>query len=254
MLVVVTSHVPNPVNCRYLTATLQSVLTHHPSAEIFVVDNGSPYDNVDRVLQTFRGRSNLHHVRPSRSLLQLGSWRAANARMRRNHTRVITLQHSTSLRRPVPPQACPVMALSRPKHSRFFWRQYEARWRGPMWFTSRVLQELHIDCAAPCLSPSTLSPANSTKTWQVIPHATMALSREAWVQLNTVFLANARMGEFFAAVANGTVSAREFNGHAERLAGILQLWINNGTCKANYDVVRKAHGQTLSSKPDRAAC
>ena len=172
---VITSHIPSARNCVYLTDTLNSVVQYHPKSTILIVDNASPFDNVKQVLKHFsnatNATTNMHYIRQNQSLLQLGSWRAAHAYIRTriytNYTRVITLQHSTSLRQAVSPQPCPVMSLSKPKHSSFYWKPaFEARHFGAMWFTSRVLEDLNIKCAKPCLNSSTLLPANNSKTWK----------------------------------------------------------------------------------------
>ena len=253
---VITSHIPSSTNCIYLANTLKSVVKHHPESTIIVVDNASPFDNVRGVLKSVSfsnvSNTNIHYIRQNESLLQLGSWRAAHAyitkRKYTNYTRVITLQHSTSLKRAVSPQRCPVMSLSKPKHSSFYWKPtFEARRFGAMWFTSRVLEDLNITCAKPCINSSTLLPTNNSKTWKVIPHSAMAFSRKAWMQLR-VFLDSGKMVEFFSAVQNKTISAKEFNGHTERLSGILQAWINNGW-KCNQNTVHKDHGNTMASKP-----
>lgn len=243
---VITSHIPTLVNCMYLTDTLDSIIKYHSTSNIIVVDNASPFNNVHRVLDKFQNIQTIHYVRQNQSRLQLGSWKAANVYIKQyDYTRVITLQHSTVLKHPVPIQSCPVMPLSNPKRSSFFWKQtFEGRRFGAMWFTSRVLEDLGIDCAQPCFNSSTLLPANSSRTWRVIPHSTMAFSKQAWIQLD-VFLSHPRMLEFFDAVSQ-TISAKEFNGHTERLSGILQLWINKEQSCSNHNILHKKHGKTMT--------
>lgn len=245
---VITSHIPTVVNCMYLTATLNSIIKYHSRAKIIVVDNASPFNNVDRVLDKFKKIQSIHHVRQNQSLLQLGSWKAANVYIKGyDYTRVITLQHSTVLKHAVPIQSCAVMPLSHPKRSSFLWKEtFEGRRFGAMWFTSRVLEDLGIDCAQPCFNSSTLLPANSSRTWHVIPHSSMAFSKQAWIQLD-VFLSHPKMLDFFDAVSQ-SISAREFNGHTERLSGILQLWINKEQSCTNQNILQKKHGKTMTCK------
>ena len=214
-LFVVTAYVPNEWNCLLLRKTLRSIHTNHPGAPVIVVDNDSPFSNAATVVTRFHrdsfNTSRILVLHEEKSRGQLDSWAvvdgaiqsARNASAARLYLqlhaapyseqwiaalksiqRVIVLQHSTVLGKPLPPPVpeCHVIALSgiagldrrrlpglASAHDAI---KYNSS-RGVMkWAVDRA-EELNISCLTPCRNAA-------TECSNVTYNALVARSAGAW--------------------------------------------------------------------------
>lgn len=281
VLFVLAVHVPDERNCGLLADTITSVVRHHPRMPILVVDNGSPDGNVPASVARAAAHAGglggaVRVVRRSTSHGQLGALEAAHAELARGMLggvrlrRLVLLQHSTWLRRPLPmadATQCPLRAIggSFPRRSPMRLAAGSTAWAGIM----RVATELRLRPAPPARRTR-----GGELDWAGARHGLLGLSAEGWGWLSSLRLwaaVNATGGvvhaalpsvdALWASVRAGKASLREINGGWERLAGMLvaratrnakarQPATQGGqgllTCRVEH-VVEKVHGGTLKT-------
>lgn len=234
---------------------------------MLVVNNDSPQENIAASLVTVPSQQLLVSRRQVPSRGQLGSWgvaarvlqaddavvaellhvkgqlRPALLNRARAAARIILLQHSTSLLRPLPTQPCPAAPLYETLPRTSFWQSFERRPGSGMALASAIAEGLGISCLEPCLNTTSGQPVGAQAIeWAVAPHAVVDVSRAAWEMLSAGLWGTAVARDAplpavlrcWQALDAGTVSLREVNGALERLAGVLLAWLN---LKLSHDAV-----------------
>jgi hypothetical protein len=268
-LFVVAAFVPTQRTCGQLKATVGSIFSWHArEAAVLVVNNDSPQENIDASLVTVPTQQLLVSRRQVPSRGQLGSWgvaarvlqaddavvaqlllkglRPAVLHRARAAARIILMQHSTSLLRPLPTQPCPAAPLAETLPRTYSWQSYERLPGSGMALASAIAEGLGISCLEPCLNTTSEQPVGAQAIeWAVAPHAVVDMSRAAWEMLSAGLWGTAVARDAplpavlrcWQALDAGTVSLRELNGALERLAGVLLAWLN---LNLSHDAVKCA--------------
>jgi hypothetical protein len=282
-LFVITAHVPDRRNYGLLVTALRSVHCFYPRERVLVVDNASPLgDHVDRAVAEASANvtgASFHTIRREPSLGVLSAWAAADEALDDPSLvpeRLVFLQHSTRLCRPVPAPRKPGCAASplagvvpmdaaRSRHfvERFGW-------------VCQLAEAVGIACSPPCQRRGTQCGGRQRCIdWLSASHWAIAYTRAGWRQLASYQLWPPRTGPWTLPPPARTfitdASHRWHNGSAElvatptdwivgfeRFAGILAAALNAPGYRLHWcaphgsympppgeEVVEKvAHGQT----------
>ena len=215
-LFVVTAYLPTNIACSMLHHNILLIQRYHPDDTTLVVDNGSPYSNVESSLTNFTSGV-LVSPRQSPSRGQTGAWAVAHQLLsahidtvlgyhtpqgdhatglqllRRQVGRVVLLQHTTYIRGTLPPRAagCEASALAQPLYRNWKVLPRELVNESANARFYAVAAAAGIRCLDPCLDGETGKRINESGAmdWAVVPHAVLDLSRSAFDQLGSNMLA-----------------------------------------------------------------
>jgi hypothetical protein len=210
-LFVIVSFLPDERNRAIFVRTLQSVRCFHPHDPVLVVDNASPGDNVAlAVADALRGSAingssrAVRVTRRERSLAILTAWAAADdvlnewppsAEWGEGMERIVFLQHSTRLCRPMPSkfkQGCAAVALSGQWTMTGFRRSH---FRARLPWVSMLAETVGIACSSPCERRGLQCGAQQRCwDWGSLTHWTAAFTREGWERLASLQLWPRREG------------------------------------------------------------
>ena len=271
-LFVLAAHIPDSYNRDLLNATLHSILLHHPNSPTLLVDNASPDDSIVPsaiAALPVAAREFIMLRRQQVSHGMLGSWHEADAYLRRDNkiARIVLLQHSTRLLRPLPPVdgSCVAIALggTEANHSSAWLSHTSAS----MKWASAKANQLKLPCGPQCrLSRNAAATLDQVCThweacddWSAALHSTLLLSRTGFTKLSEMGLwprlnshgKLVHISSFSRSVwqtTHGESKVAMPHAGLEILAGILIARLNNyptppDRCSCT-DCTEKRHGNT----------
>lgn len=248
---VVVSYTSNLWNCKLLWNTLISVEQLHTGSPVVVVDNGSPVRNLLAALPPTVPIAQLVSCSPGKGMLGALEYAAtvlSKPKFASQWQRVVLLQHSTWLRRPLPVvTGCPVLSIQGSFSDSF---DRSCGLRDLRHVECEVAREaLNADIGDPCSAPTSSVAGQAQKgawggtgplfanngsrgvlRWAAAFHGTLQFTRIGWrafVQLGIIEVPGnastpiSSVRKMWAAVLKGESTMRVRNQGWERLAGMV---------------------------------
>ena len=280
ILFVVTANAPNRAACSMLRSNVRLIQHYHPDDMTLVVDNGSPYNNVESSLNNFTSGV-LVSPRQSPSRGQTGAWAVAHhllsARtdsilgfhtpqgdvatglqlLQRKVGRVVLLQHTTVLRTTLPPrnEGCAASPLSKLIRRDWGVQPRELMQESANGRFSALAAAVGIRCLDPCLDATGKRiRESSAMEWPVVPHAVLDLSRSAFDQLGSRMFASRGQCKcqqsliqelLWSKLDDGSISLKEMSGSFERFSGVVASWLNHFNNRSTWGCVHPQSARVL---------